>query len=254
MAMAVDGAFEKDKRELLAILSEEWRRMAQARASVNWITIQELLELYLRGECPANWKTTLIPMLQGIIEDQAGQLATTFGFQFDVRNVFTLNSYLDYVVTFAQPIVKTTNDGIVTLLAQAGKEGWSIRRMEQRMGLMFEEWQKGTTNPEDWEWYEGRKPQHRREAIARTETIRASNFGAQTIYKESGVRSREWLATGDHRTRPSHMEASGQVKPIGEPFLVGGFRMMYPGDASLGAPPEQIVNCRCTVVPVIEEP
>lgn len=251
--IAVNEAFEKDKRELLVILGEERRRMERAKASVNWLTVKEMLLRYLRGEAPANWREMLIPMIRGVIESQGRHLASTFGFQFDVTNVFSLNSFLDYVATFAQKIVKTTNDGIVTMLAQATNEGWSIRRMERRMGRMFEEWQTGTTDPEEWEWYEGRKPQYRRESIARTETMRASNFGAQAIYEESGVESREWLATMDHRTRPSHEEANGQVKPIKEPFLVGGFLMMFPGDASLGAPPEEYINCRCTPIPVIGE-
>lgn len=54
-----------------------------------------------------------------------------------------------------------------------------------------------------------------------------------------------WHAHTDEVTRKAHYLADGQVKPINEPFNIGGYRMMYPMDNSLGAPPEMIVNCRC---------
>ena len=60
-----------------------------------------------------------------------------------------------------------------------------------------------------------------------------------------------WLATEDDRTRPTHVEADGQVRPFGVPFEVGGSLMLAPGDPTLGAPAEEIINCRC--VELLEE-
>lgn len=55
-----------------------------------------------------------------------------------------------------------------------------------------------------------------------------------------------WHAHRDERTRKPHYLADGQIRPINEPFDIGGYKMMFPMDDSLGAPPEMIVNCRCT--------
>ena len=49
-------------------------------------------------------------------------------------------------------------------------------------------------------------------------------------------------------TRPAHAAASGQVKPVDEPFEVGGYLMQAPMDGSLGAPLGQICNCQCRAV------
>lgn len=64
----------------------------------------------------------------------------------------------------------------------------------------------------------------------------------------SGKTRKRWRAIMDKRTRRTHAEANGQTVPIMEPFEVGGWLLLRPGDDSMGAPPEELVNCRCTVV------
>ena len=64
---------------------------------------------------------------------------------------------------------------------------------------------------------------------------------------EGGYTSKTWVAILDKRTRDTHAEIDGTTLPIAEPFMVGDSLMMYPMDESLGADPEEIVNCRCHV-------
>jgi hypothetical protein len=59
-----------------------------------------------------------------------------------------------------------------------------------------------------------------------------------------GTQEKRWVAIF-RNTRPSHAAAHGQVKPIDEPFEVGGSLMQAPMDGSLGAPTGEIVNCQC---------
>ena len=85
--------------------------------------------------------------------------------------------------------------------------------------------------------------------IARTETIAATNGANMAAYRISGVELRkEWLATGDARTRDTHRAASGQLVERDAPFTVGGYPADYPGDPNL--PASERVNCRCAVLPV----
>jgi hypothetical protein len=52
-------------------------------------------------------------------------------------------------------------------------------------------------------------------------------------------------STSDHRVRETHRQVDGTELPLMQPFLVGGFPLMYPSEPL--APPEQGVNCRCNL-------
>ena len=107
--------------------------------------------------------------------------------------------------------------------------------------------------------YSNKLLRQRGETIARTETLKALNAGRQEALDQlienpnNDVRAedvvRAWDSTGeDGRTRQSHLDADKQDPvPQGQPFIVGGYSMMYPGDTSLGAPAEEVINCRCYV-------
>ena len=58
---------------------------------------------------------------------------------------------------------------------------------------------------------------------------------------------KRWNTILDGRERPTHAFADGQEVEVHLPFEVGGFFMNFPKDDSFGAPPEEIVNCRCSV-------
>lgn len=93
----------------------------------------------------------------------------------------------------------------------------------------------------------------RGETIARTETHAALSAGRQEGLQQliddgkvdADAVMRIWDATGDSRTRQTHMAAEGQERRLGEPFTVGGALLMHPGDTSLGAPGSEVIKCRC---------
>lgn len=61
-----------------------------------------------------------------------------------------------------------------------------------------------------------------------------------------GVTHTQWISRRDDRVRAAHVVADGQVRPIGEPFAVGGFELEYPGDPTgLPATASQVHGCRC---------
>lgn len=85
---------------------------------------------------------------------------------------------------------------------------------------------------------------------ARTMMTNAQNAGRQESYqraKKMGIKIRKtWLATLDGHTRTNHHKLDGQTVDIDEPFKIGGYSIMYPGDRH--AKPEMVYNCRCTMI------
>jgi hypothetical protein len=86
----------------------------------------------------------------------------------------------------------------------------------------------------------------RAEVIARTEVIGASNAGSYAEMKATGLNAtKEWIATEDTRTRPSHTHIDGEEIGIDDKFIVGGYAMSYPHDPT--GPPQETISCRCTL-------
>ena len=85
---------------------------------------------------------------------------------------------------------------------------------------------------------------------ARTAVTNAQNAGRMDSYvaaTKMGIEmDREWVSALDARTRPEHAEADGQVVGVDEPFIVGGEKLMFPGDRSGSG--WNIYNCRCTQI------
>lgn len=86
---------------------------------------------------------------------------------------------------------------------------------------------------------------------ARTAVTGAQNAGRLDSYfaaEKMGIKCRkEWMATLDGRTRHSHAMLDGEVVDNDKKFSNG---CHFPGDPQ--GRPEEIYNCRCTLVSVIE--
>ncbi len=87
---------------------------------------------------------------------------------------------------------------------------------------------------------------------ARTATTAAQNAGRIDGYiaaENMGIKlKKQWLSTLDSRTRHSHAMLDGETIGTNETFSNG---CKYPGDPNGTA--EEIYNCRCTLVSVIED-
>jgi hypothetical protein len=94
--------------------------------------------------------------------------------------------------------------------------------------------------------------------IVNTEIPAFQNAGIYTAHKKAGVKKLRWVSVIDSRTRPArekmpranHIAMDKRETALGVPFnmAVSGAKMLYPGDPS--GPPEEVCNCRCTLIPV----
>lgn len=116
-------------------------------------------------------------------------------------------------------------------------DGEGIRDIAARIERILD-----TTGSERWP--------DRAKTIAVTEVNRAANAGAYAAglqaQRDEGVPMvKRWLDSHDRRVREEHRAADGQEQPLTQPFIVGGFPLMMPGDPS--APPHLVIWCRCSM-------
>jgi len=101
-----------------------------------------------------------------------------------------------------------------------------------------------------------RSDEYRAKLIAATEIQNAAEGSKQIaasmlekLFKPRvAVQVKEWRTVGDDKVRDAHASADFQVVNADKPFIVGGQRLMMPGDSSLGATPDNTINCRCSGV------
>lgn len=154
------------------------------------------------------------------------------------ENIFNENSVIwieNHVIKFAPEIQQTTHDSVVRSLKEGYEAGETIDELSDRLDKLpaFD--------------------RNRSIRVARTETIAASNAGEFESYNQSDyVIGKQWLSSHDDRVRPDHAVANGQKRKVDEPFNIGGYKLMFPGDSSLGAPAREVIHCRCTMVPVFK--
>jgi len=133
---------------------------------------------------------------------------------------------------YSKYVNETSNNEIMDILAADRANGLSIPDMVKHI-----------------EGYFDVNAKSRAETIARTQVIGVNNYADVETYKVNGVEKKEWLSTGDDRTRDSHAAADGQIVGVNDPFIVGGAKLQYPGDPD--GPAEEVCSCRCTELPVI---
>jgi hypothetical protein len=152
----------------------------------------------------------------------------------EIINYFRLHLLTEALL----PITDTMKEWILKNLIEAQRTGMSIQDVADKM-------------------IEAKFPKNRAIVIARTETIKAANYGAVAGAKKTGYKTnKQWVAARDNRTRRlprdaySHLAMDGVNIPIEEPFKVpkktGGYDdIQQPGspDGDAG----NVIQCRCTV-------
>ncbi len=183
-------------------------------------------------------------LLAALREDQESALGTAGQQLFDEigkDSVWRLPSqdaiqFIDDRANLLANVPDEVHAEIMQSIEQGLQNGESRKELMARISTAFDEIGKG-----------------RAETIANTETAAAFNYSRDKAMREAGVTHKKWLHSMSpliKEPRPTHLEADGQVQLIDEPFDVGGVQFMRPADDSLGAGPEDIINCHCVAIPV----
>lgn len=163
-----------------------------------------------------------------------GNLAAHLGVTFDLHAPHIEAFISTRANQLAGAVTDTTYRAVQAQLIEGVQAGEGIPQIADRIRHLFDQTYR-----------------NRAETVARTEVISAYNGGATVTaltYGPDVVAGMEWLATNDERTRPAHADAHGQVVALGQPFLVDGEQLAYPGDPN--GSPGNVVQCRCATAPL----
>jgi HK97 family phage portal protein len=247
--VALAGSFESRMkpviRSFFSMQQLEVEANLEAQKSVKDITIDIDKILFDSAEANKDFVKRIKPIMRQIIKDQAALEINNFdfGISFELENPRVGQWIEKYGLNEAVNINETTKNALRETLKEGISAGEGIPDLAKRISATYED-AKG----------------YRADNIARTETIAASNQANVETYKQveeqTGAKIKKaWLNAEDERTRESHLKAGvdyDQSHAIGteEDFYVGAGHGTAP--AQIGRPEEDI-NCRCSVMPVIEE-
>ena len=167
------------------------------------------------------------------------------GVDFDVKNPSVLAFINRRSFRSSRDTNVGTQEALQALFQKSLLAGEGIPEMTKRINKLFDF-----------------KKRYQGEQIARSEVIRASNFGAEHAYLQSGVVSeKEWIVSRDERLCPFCEPLAGRRVPVGFVFFQRGDVTQGISDAgnvvTLPLDYEDIfhaplhVQCRCTIVPVL---
>jgi len=225
--------FGAQKRDVLNRLA---RVAAESKSVTKDITPSQIEEiLFVREEWDASLKASLRPTYkrttQASIAQLRGELGSALPNTFNALDPNVLEFLRQKEITVTG-INETTTDKLRQTLFDGIKEGETVNGLQDRIKNV----------------YNLAAGDARRLTIARTETAQVLSGVRSMAFEEAGIEKQKWVTAKDEAVRPSHLEQDGFVRDVGDAFPNG---LTHPSE--MGAPPEEIINCRCVAIAVPKE-
>lgn len=235
-------AFLEFESEFNLLLSLQQSRLIDSIEDLGEDITHEILNMYIENiekqqalyeQIVYKHFMSILNLVKSEVLNQVGQ--SSVGISFDLLNENALKFLEDKKIKFAIKVADTTHKAIIKELSEGFKLGEGIPELSNRIKNMPEFSMKRAT------------------VVSRTEIISSSNAGTLEGYKESGVViGKEWDSHEDERTRKHHLEANGQRVKLDDPFVVDDDLLDYPGDNSHDAKASNVIQCRCTLKPILK--
>lgn len=213
-----------------------------------------LLYLQIKGDTPddpsdifdlSEENIVLEPLITPFMKDTiqtAGEEAIAearYVFDFNVENPW-VDAELNRIWNRSKLINEKSYETIKGLMRNAYEGNWSLGQLESAIKDQYTGWIKAEAGK-----------QSRAMTIARTEMNAVVSGGSNQGYIQAGI-PKIWLASIGEATRDSHIELDSRdpIAPEASWVTMYGNQLNYPGDPN--GPPEEVVNCRCSITPYIQ--
>lgn len=234
MSSPSDGAEEEVRRAAERGL-KRWLKKAKDAVMAPWRRFKAQPNPdALRATVP-EWQAEVDRILQALTPAaREGWMAADLPGEFDINDPY-IQTNLAITKNLLVRIPNEVHARVVAAILEGVNAGEPMERIVQRVQDVLD-----YTGSEDWPG--------RAKVIAQTEVNRIFNSSmlAHGLLRErQGVRglSKRWDTRMDGKERPAHHEANNQVRPLMQPFLVGGEELMFPVDPK--GRPDNVIFCRC---------
>lgn len=204
--------------------------------------INAILNQFIGGAADTRLLRRLRPLLLATLKAGAEAAASELGVEATVGISSPIaESYIESRVPQLVGVNTFTRRRIRNVIAEEIAKGSPLGRQIRRMRREFRIFRRGRAG--------GLRGASRARTVARTETGIAWETGRHAQMREASVIAESWITARDLRRRKSHVPMEGQCTAIDEPFVTGaGNSLRYPLDPA--GPPEEVIQCRCTTLPV----
>jgi len=143
---------------------------------------------------------------------------------------------IDTLTPLNEEITRTSKRKIEELVHEAISKEKSIDEIKSDFFELFASWKR-----------------HRPHGVSVFNVTYPFNNALFRLYHNAGIEFKTWVTQGDEKVRTEHAEVNGVVVRLHDTFVVGGARMLYPGDLSVIAThPHLLFGCRCSHKPVLD--
>ena len=233
--------FDEEGAELVKILKRDGKASKQATPYQTFLDNGVAYLIVAKGA----WEQAFLPLFEGLLAAQMENVLEAYGISWDIQRPEVQDWISNYTIKFTASIEGTSELAIRDIIAKAQLEGWSVT--QTRQAIM-----------EEWEGF----GKARADMIARTETMRSSNYGTRQAWEDAGVETVSWYTHLDGRQCGWCEEMHGTVISVTENYKNIGDEVSYrteDGDAKTMKVTYQDVRCpplhplcRCLELAVVE--
>jgi HK97 family phage portal protein len=195
----------------------------------------------LAGQWEIELETDSLKTLGKLTAESAEIASVGIGHSFELEAVEAKQAVQAEAFKFAKKVTNTSSEQVKTVIHGAFSEGKSLGELAKDLKKLNDQWSDS-----------------RVKMIARTETAKAANRGADIAYKQAGVTHYRYSAVLDSATSEICQHLNGKIVQSGSPFLTQkeGFIDSKGTSANLSyndgvpLPGDAHPNCRSTLIPV----